>query len=151
MSSKAGHPKPQRLASPSCTPGQRGQVRATRHGYLCHAQPPAHLNRQFEHQAECASSGARILTQGQLKVWLWHWINVRKTAMICGRSNFPFLPSNVMYRNSRPPRLGPFGKCRPRGSMEVLSDLMDFASSPAMNAGLFNEQKVQAGPVTEHA
>ena len=81
-----------------------------------HAQPPAHLNGQCVSTKPIKKQVAHTsVTQGQLKVRLWHGINVRKPMMICAQ-----------FR--------PFGGHRSRGSMQALPDLTRFASSMATKA-----------------
>ena len=89
--------------------------------HKCHAQPPANLNGQ------CVSTEPKIeqaantsVTQGQLKLRLWHRTNASKPTMICAQ-----------FR--------PCGGRRSRGSMQALPDLTRFASSMATKAGLVNE------------
>ena len=80
-----------------------------REGNACHAQPPAHLDGQrICTQPETKQAAHAPGTYGQLKVWLRHWTNACKPAMIRAQ-------------------LGPFGGRRPRGSMQALPDLMTSA------------------------
>ena len=72
------------------------------------------------HQAKTKQVAHAPVSYGQLKVWLWHWTNACKSAMI----------------RAQP---GPFGGGRPGGSMQVLPDLTGFASSMATKAGLVYE------------
>ena len=86
-----------------------------------HVQPPAHLNRQnMSTKPKTKQAAQAPATERQLKVRLRHVINARKPTMIRAQ-------------------IGPFGGCRPWGSMQALPGLMIFASSVTTKTGLVNE------------